>query len=55
VSTALNSGVPLSAVNNLEMAAQFDRFTRRLLGSDVETRTTAPRTTLGLQRFASLW
>src|SRR5258706_16177652 len=32
VSTALNSGVPLAMTNNSEIAAQFDTFTRQLVG-----------------------
>ena len=32
VSTALNSGVPLSLTNHSEIAAQFDSFTRHLVG-----------------------
>src|SRR3954471_406709 len=32
VSTALNSGVPLALSNNSEIAAQFDSFTRHLVG-----------------------
>jgi pilus assembly protein CpaE len=32
VSTALNSGVPLSNSNNSEIASQFDQFTRQLVG-----------------------
>ncbi len=32
VSTALNSGVPLALTNNSEIAAQFDSFTRHLVG-----------------------
>jgi pilus assembly protein CpaE len=32
VSTALNSGVPLSMSNNSEIAAQFDSFSRQLVG-----------------------
>jgi len=32
VSTALNSGVPLSMANHSEIAAQFATFTRQLLG-----------------------
>ena len=32
VSTALNSGVPLALTNNTEIAAQFDSFTRHLVG-----------------------
>jgi pilus assembly protein CpaE len=31
VSTALNSGVPLSLTNNSEIATQFDSFTRRII------------------------
>ncbi len=31
VSTALNSGVPLALSNHSELAAQFDRFTRRII------------------------
>lgn len=37
VSTALNSGVPLSMSNNSEIAAQFDNFTRQLVGLGTET------------------
>jgi pilus assembly protein CpaE len=32
VSTALNSGVPLTMTNNTEIAAQFDTFARQLVG-----------------------
>jgi pilus assembly protein CpaE len=32
VSTALNSGVPLALTNHSELAAQFDSFTRHLVG-----------------------
>ena len=32
VSTALNSGVPLSLSNHSDLAAQFSNFTRHLLG-----------------------
>jgi len=32
VSTALNSGVPLALTNHSELAAQFDRFTRQIVG-----------------------
>jgi pilus assembly protein CpaE len=32
VSTALNSGVPLTLTNNSEIASQFDSFTRHLVG-----------------------
>lgn len=56
VSTALNSGVPLALSANTEMAAQFDRFTRRILekeGNDPER--SSRRSALGLDRLASLW
>jgi len=33
VSTALNSGVPLTLSNHSEIAGEFDRFTRQLLGA----------------------
>jgi len=36
VSTALNSGVPLTLTNNSEIAGQFDNFTRRLVGLAAE-------------------
>lgn len=36
VSTALNSGVPLALTNHTELAAQFDRFTRQIIGPDEE-------------------
>lgn len=32
VSTALNSGVPLALSNNSELANQFDKFTRQIIG-----------------------
>jgi pilus assembly protein CpaE len=40
VSTALNSGVPLAMTNSTELAAQFDSFTRQLVGmaSSVEAK-----------------
>src|SRR5829696_6860534 len=36
VSTALNSGVPLSMSNNSDIASQFDQFTRQLVGMGQE-------------------
>ena len=36
VSTALNSGVPLTLTNNSEIAGQFDNFTRQLVGLATE-------------------
>jgi len=56
VSTALNSGVPLALSGNSELASQFDSFARRILDPNAPA-TEAPvkRTTLGLQRLASMW
>src|SRR6185503_7024292 len=36
VSTALNSGVPLTLTNNSEIAGQFDNFTRHMVGMAAE-------------------
>jgi len=36
VSTALNSGVPLTMTNNSEIAGQFDNFTRHMVGMAAE-------------------
>lgn len=36
VSTALNSGVPLALTNSTEIASDFDRFTRQLVGLTTE-------------------
>ena len=57
VSGALNSGVPLTMSDNSEMASQFDRFTRRLLDptADTDVSNGRVRSTLGLQRLASIW
>ena len=55
VSTALNSGVPLSLTGNTDIAAQFDSFTRRMLNMAVEPAAADRRSTLGLQRLASIW
>jgi Flp pilus assembly CpaE family ATPase len=55
VSTALNSGVPLALTGNSDIAAQFDGFTRRLLNLAVEAGSADRRSTLGLQRLASMW
>jgi pilus assembly protein CpaE len=43
VSTALNSGVPLTLANNSEIAAHFERFTRQLLGAPPEAQQTEKR------------
>lgn len=42
VSTALNSGVPLSMTNNSEIAAQFDSFTRQLVGMGTDAAKPEP-------------
>ena len=42
VSTALNSGVPLSMNSNSEIAAQFDSFTRQLVGMSSEAAKPEP-------------
>ena len=42
VSTALNSGVPLSMTNNSEIAGQFDTFTRQLVGLGAEAAKPEP-------------
>ena len=50
VSTALNSGVPLSASNNSEIASQFDAFARHLIGmqQDAKPETEKKRVFLGI-------
>ena len=57
VSTALNSGIPLALTGHTDLAKQFDSFTRRILdpSGDTATAAKAPRSTLGLQRLASIW
>jgi pilus assembly protein CpaE len=57
VSTALNSGVPLTLAGNSEMATQFDRFTRKILdpGADVQPATAHKKGLLTMDRIASLW
>jgi pilus assembly protein CpaE len=58
VSAALNSGVPLALTGNSEMAAQFDRFTRKILepeGQVVDLTQAAKRVPLGLKSIASIW
>jgi len=42
VSTALNSGVPLAMTNSTELAAQFDSFTRQLVGMAVDAKKPEP-------------
>jgi len=51
VSTALNSGVPLSLTNNSEIAAQFDSFTRHLVGLAVDVRPEPERKRVFLGLF----
>jgi pilus assembly protein CpaE len=55
VSTALNSGVPLTLSNNSEIASQFDSFTRQLVGmaagatgSEAKTEAERKRVFLGM-------
>jgi pilus assembly protein CpaE len=58
VSAALNSGVPLALTGNSEMAAQFDRFTRKIIdpeGEVVDMTQAAKRVPLGLKSIASIW
>jgi pilus assembly protein CpaE len=55
VSSALNTGVPLTMMENTDMAAQFDLFTKRMLDPTTEVQPRGRRSTLGLERIASLW
>lgn len=55
VSTALNSGVPLALVDNGELASQFDEFARRILDPSAPESASTKRSSLGLQRLASMW
>ena len=55
VSTALNSGVPLSLTGNSELASQFDSFTRLMLKLGTEPEEPQRRSAFGLQRIASMW
>jgi len=56
VSAALNSGVPLTMMEDSEVATQFDRFARRLIDPATEpVAVNKTRSTLGLQRLASIW
>lgn len=43
VSTALNSGVPLALTNHSEIAAQFDSFTRQIIGPDAPVEKAAEK------------
>ena len=51
VSTALNSGVPLALTNNTEIAAQFDCFSRHLVGIADEARPEPERKRVFLGMF----
>ena len=51
VSTALNSGVPLSLTNHSEIAAQFDSFTRHLIGLVDEVKPEPERRRVFLNLF----
>ena len=52
VSTALNSGVPLTMTNNTEIATQFDSFTRQLVGlAATETKAEPERKRVFLGMF----
>jgi len=57
VSSALNSGVPLALTGNTDLAAQFDRFTRRILNpdSDIDSAVAARKGPLRLERIMSIW
>jgi pilus assembly protein CpaE len=56
VSTALNSGVPLALTGKTDLAAQFDRFSRDLLGPDQEAPLTpANRKVASLGRIGCMW
>ena len=58
VSSALNSGVPLALSGNTEMAAQFDKFIRRIINTGAEAPepvAAGRRNALGIQRLASIW
>jgi pilus assembly protein CpaE len=57
VSAALNSGVPLALTGNTELAAQFDRFTRRILDPEAEADTlvASRKGPLRLERIMSIW
>jgi len=57
VSTALNSGVPLALSGDTDLAAQFDSFTRLLLGPTTEpaAQNGSRKSLLNLERIASIW
>ena len=51
VSTALNSGVPLTLTNNSELAGQFDAFSRQLVGLAEEAKPEPERKRVFLGMF----
>ena len=55
VSTALNSGVPIALAGNSELASQFDQFSRQIVDPSGAESLPAKRSSLGLQRLASMW
>jgi pilus assembly protein CpaE len=57
VSTALNSGVPLSLTGDSEIAQQFDTFTRRIIEPEngAAPEQNAKRSRLSIDRIASMW
>jgi len=58
VSTALNSGVPLTLAGNSDIASQFATFTRRVLhpkAVEHDVEATQKRGLIGLDKIASLW
>jgi pilus assembly protein CpaE len=56
VSTALNSGVPLALTGKTDLASQFDRFSRDLLGPDrEEPATPGNKKVASLGRVGWMW
>lgn len=55
VSTALNSGVPLALADNSELAAQFEQFSRKIVDPGGVQALPGKKSSLGLQRLASMW
>jgi pilus assembly protein CpaE len=57
VSTALNSGVPLSLAGDSDIASQFDQFVRRVLdpSAEAEMNAAGKRGMRSIEKIASLW
>ena len=55
VSTALNSGVPIALAGNSELASQFDQFSKQIVDPGGAEELPVKRSSLGLQRLASMW